>query len=194
MNQTHNTFLQFYESDTYYGRALNSINDLKTYLEDKLFISVGGGIGSGKSYFINNVLKKSVGDLPVYDVDILNKQMAGGEYKRELAGKAAAQFRKELPIAFTKSESFIHTGTNSNYNGLAAKLQLAKANGFTTVLIHIDTPEDIAIQQASERTKSGERNPIEDFKIIRSINDSKETFEKIKKDKELVDFYYSFKR
>lgn len=187
-------FIEFYESDTYYGRALNSIDDLKTYLEDKLFITVGGGIGSGKTYFINNVLKKIIGNLPVYDVDELATKMGGGEYKRELAGKAALQFRKDVPIAFTKPDSFIHTGTNSNYNGLVNKLKLAKANGFTTVVIHVDTPENISIKQAAERTKSDERNPIEDFKISRSIKDSKETFEKIKKDRELVDFYYSFKR
>jgi len=194
MSQTHNTFFQFYESDTYYGRALNSIDDLKTYLEDKLFIAVGGGIGSGKSYFINNVLKKVVGDLPVYDVDELTTKMGGGEYKREFAGKATVQFRKELPIAFTKPDSFIFTGTNANLNGISAKLKLAKVNGFTTVLIHIDTPEDTAIQQVAQRADTGERNPIEDYKVIRTTKDSKEVFEKIKKDRELVDFYYSVKR
>jgi predicted kinase len=154
---------------------------------------VGGGIGSGKSYFINNVLKKVVGNLPLYDVDDFTIKLGGGEYKRELAGKAALQFKKELPIAFTKSKSFIYTGTNANFNGLAAKLQLAKSNGFTTVLIHIDTPENVAIQQSSQRATSGERNPIEDYKIIRTIRDSKEFFEKIKKDRKLVDFYYSYK-
>ena len=119
--------------------------------------------------------------------------MGGGKYKRELAGKAAVQFKKELPIAFVKSKSFIYTGTGSNYNGLVAKLQLAKTNGFTTVLIHIDTPENVAIQQASQRAATTERNPIEDYKVIRTIKDSKETFEKIKKDRELVDFYFSVK-
>ena len=192
MNLTHN-FIEFYESDTFYGRSLNSINDLKTYLEDKLFISVGGGIGSGKTYFIENILKKVVGNLPVYDVDVLASKMGGGEYKRELAGKAAYKFKKELPIAFTKKESFIHTGTNANLNGIMAKLQLAKSNGFTTVLIHIDTPENVAIQQSSQRATSGERNPIEDYKIIRTNKDSKEVFEKLKKDRNLVDFYFSYK-
>ena len=193
MNLTHN-FIEFYESDTFYGRSLNSIDDLKTYLEDKLFISVGGGIGSGKTYFIENVLKKVVGNLPVYDVDVLASKMGGGEYKRELAGKAANQFKKELPIAFTKKESFIHTGTNANFNGATAKLQLAKSNGFTTVLIHIDVPEEVAIKQAQQRSETGERNPIEDYKIIRTNKDSKEVFEKLKKDRNLVDFYYVYKR
>lgn len=192
MNLTH-SFINFYESDTYYGRALNSIDDLKTYLEDKLFIAVGGGIGSGKSYFINNVLQKIVGNLPVYDVDDLTTMIGRGKYKRELAGKALSQFKKELPIAFTKDKSFIYTGTNSNFNGLVAKLQLAKTNGFTTVIIHIDTPENVAIQQALQRSETGERNPIEEYKIIRTIRDSKEVFEKIIKDRRLVDFYYSYK-
>ena len=193
MSQTHN-FIEFYENDVYYGRALNIIDDLKTYLEDKLFIAVGGGIGSGKTYFINNILKKVVGNLPVYDVDEVTTKMGAGEYKRELAGKATVQFRKELSIAFTKPDSFIFTGTNANFNGLVAKLQLAKTNGFTTVLIHIDTPEDTAIQQVSQRADTGERNPIEDYKVIRTTKDSKEVFEKIKKNRELVDFYFQYIR
>jgi predicted ABC-type ATPase len=193
MSQTYN-FIRFYENDDYYGRSLNSIEDLKTYLEDKLFIAVGGGIGSGKTYFINNVLKKVVGNLPVYDVDNWTSNIGGGEYKRELAGKAMTQFKKDFPIAFTKKESFIYTGTNANLNGTIAKLQQAKSNGFTTVLIHIDVPEEVAIKQSQQRSETGERNPIEDYKIIRTNKESKEVFEKVKKDRNLVDFYFSFKR
>lgn len=193
MNQIYN-FIKFYESDAFYGRSLNSIEDLKTYLEDKLFISVGGGVGSGKTYFINNFLKRVVGNLPVYDVDEWNAKMAGGKYSKELSSKATTQFRKDLPVAFTKSESFIYTGTNANLNGIIAKLQLAKLNGFTTVLIHIDTPEEVAIKQSQQKSETGERNPIEDYKIIRTNKDSKEVFDKVKKDRNLVDFYFQYRR
>jgi len=193
MSQTHN-FIEFYENDVYYGRALNSIDDLKTYLEDKLFIAVGGGIGSGKSYFVDNVIKKIVGDMLTFDVDAMNREMSDGVYKAELTGKAITKMRSGLDNALKGNQSFIYSGTNSSYLVLSKRLQTAKENNFTTVIIHIDVPFEKAIEQNKGRASTGIHSEVPEDKIIKTNKESKETFEKIKKNRELVDFYFSFKR
>lgn len=185
-------FQYFYENDN--GRRLSMINDLSSYLEDKLFISVGGGIGAGKSYFINKILNKIVGDMPVMDVDEYTAQLSGGKYNREMSGKARAPFRADLDKMLHGDKSFIYTGTNANLKGTADKLQTAKDNEFTTVLIHIDIPLELALQQSQKRAEAGERNQIPEEVIERTIRDSKSTFEQLKNNKEIVDFYFTYKK
>lgn len=193
MNQIHN-FIKFYESDAFYGRSLNSIEDLKTYLEDKLFIVVGGGIGSGKTYFVDNTLKKVVGDLLTFDVDAINRELGGGVYKRELAGQALARMRKGLEQSLRGKQSVIFSGTNSKYEALVKRLQIAKENNFTTILIHIDVPLEQALKQNKERASTGIHPEVPEEKLVRTNKNSKEVFDKVKKDRNLVDFYYQVKR
>jgi hypothetical protein len=181
---SYSSFEFFYENDKLNGRLLNQIDDLKAYLEDKLFIFVCGCDVLVNYSFINNILKKVIGNLPINDGDNSATKISGSEYKRE----------KDFPNAIAKKESFIYTNNNIDLNESIENLYLAKANGFTTVLIYIDVPEEFMIKQVQQRSNPHERTTIEDSEIIRNKKNSKEVFDKINKDRDLVDFYYSYKK
>lgn len=165
---------------------LDQINNIK---DDKLFVSVGGGIGAGKSF-----LTKRTVELPIIDVDDYVSEVGGGEYNRANLGAGRSKFNKALNRALEGDRSFVHMGTNQNVNATRKRLQKAKENNFTTVLVLIDTKPEIAAKQAQKRVETGERNPIPMERIIQSHKDALNTFETLIKDNDIVDFYVHYKR
>ena len=147
------SFEQYYSIHESVQISIDQIENLK---DDKLFVTVGGGVGSGKTF-----LAKKFITLPVRTMT----ESIGGD------------------------ESFIHMGTNSNVNSTKQRLQEAKENGFTTVLVLIDTHPDIVAEQIEL-----ESNLIEMERIVQSRDDALNVFETLKKDNTLVDFYVHNKR
>ena len=176
----------------YYGLVesakieLDQINNIK---DDKLFVSVGGGIGAGKSF-----LTKKFVELPIIDVDDFVTEVGGGTYDRSKLNAGRNKFKLALDKALQGDESFVHMGTNANLNGAKNRLTKAKENGFTTVLVLIDTNPETAKKQSMKRVESGERNPIPKERIVQSHDDALQVFENLIKDNKLVDFYIHVKK
>jgi len=165
---------------------IDQINNLK---DDKLFVSVGGGIGTGKTFLTNKFV-----ELPVIDVDDFVKDVGGGKYDRSNLSKGRKKFNEKISQSLKGDESFIHMGTNANLNGAKKRLLEAKENGFTTVLVLIDTNPEVAIKQSQYRFEKGERNQISEKRIRQSCEDAFKVFESLIKDNKLVDFYVHVKK
>lgn len=180
------SFYNYYSINESTKIDLDQINNIK---DDKLFVSVGGGIGAGKSF-----LTKRTVELPIIDVDEFVSEVGGGEYDRANLGAGRSKFNKALDRALEGDKSFIHMGTNQNVNAARKRLQRAKENNFTTVLVLIDTKPEIAARQAQKRVETGERNPIPMERIIQSREDALNTFKTLIRDNDIVDFYVHYKK
>lgn len=165
------------------------IDQIDTFKDDKLFVTVGGGIGAGKTF----LTKKFIG-LPILDMDEYIIKVGGGEYNRDNLGEGRKLFHTSLELALEGDKSFVHMGTNSNLESTQKRLQKAKGNGFTTVLVLIDTPPQIAAKQIEQRAEEGGRGNILMERIVQSHGDSLNVFITLKKDNNLVDFYVHNKR
>jgi len=171
-----NSFINFYNQ----SNAIE-IDQINTFKDDKLFISVGGCIGSGKTYFIEKFI-----DISVIDVDDCVKAIGQGIYNRIHLAEGRKIFQTKLEEAFKGNESFVHVGTNSNLNGVKQRLLQGKENGFTNILVLIDTNIEKSIKQIQERI---ERKEIAIDRVKQSYEDSLKVFNSIKDNKCLVDFY-----
>lgn len=160
------SFYNYYTINESTKIELDQINNIK---DDKLFVSVGGGIGAGKSF-----LTKRTVELPIIDVD----DFVNNALRRSLKG----------------NKSFIHMGTNQNVNATRKRLQRAKENNFTTVLVLIDTKPEVAARHVQKRVENGEINTIPMERIIQSREDALNTFNTLIKDNDIVDFYVHYKR
>ena len=163
--------------------GLDQINNLK---DDKLFVTVGGGIGAGKTF-----LTKKFVELPIIDVDDHITEVGGGKYDRANLGQGRKAFEGALDKALEGDESFIHMGTNANLNTTKKRLQKAKENGFTTILVLIDTKPEKAAEQIKGRE---DRDEIAMERIVQSHDDALNVFETLKKDNNIVDFFVYNKR
>jgi predicted kinase len=159
---------------------MDHINILK---DEKLFVTVGGGIAAGKSYWTERFV-----DLPVIDVDNFVAEIGGGVYHRENLSEGRKKFNKAMNSALVGENSFIHMGTNANFNGTKKRLELAKENNFTNILVLVETSEEKTLRQARKRFVEGYRNEIAESRILQSRQDAIEVFNQLKETK-LVDFY-----
>jgi dephospho-CoA kinase len=174
-----------------YYYSLNEVNEIEidqieNLKDQKLFVSVGGGIGAGKTY----ITKKFI-NLPIIDVDNFITEVGKGKYDRINLAEGRTAFNNALLKAIDENESFVHMGTNANLNGAKNRLELAKKNGFMNVLVLVDTNPEKAFQQIQIRE---ERKEISKERIIQSYIDSKQVFETLIKDNKLVDFYVNYKK
>jgi len=132
------------------------IDQIENLKDDKLFVFVSGGIGAGKTFLAQKFIK-----LPIMENDALMK-------------------------AFEGKESFVCKDINQNINGTIGKLQLAKQNGFTTILVFVDSDPEKAFTRLQ---KLPERESILKEKVILTHDDALQAFQTIIKDNRLVDFY-----
>ena len=177
--------------ESYYSHtepAQIEIQHLDTIEEDKLFVTVGGGIAVGKSYVAEKFIH-----LPVIDVDDCVVEVNGGTYDRSCLAEGRKLFKQRLEDAFESSASFCHMGTNANLNGTKKRLYCAKENGFTSVLVLVETPIEKALAQSKQRVDEGVRNEISIERIYQSMLDSMRVFHQLNKDNTLVDFYVHVK-
>jgi predicted kinase len=159
-----------------------SIGQLNT-IDGSLYVLICGGVGAGKSY----VLSKNT-DLPIIDIDDVTMELGNGEYNPKNTSKAMAITNKKVKSKIESGESFIHMGTSANLNSTINKLTYAKSNGYTTVLLFIDTPPEQAYANNQERVGAGGRgNEIPEHKFQRTYDSAKNTFDKLKDD-ELTDY------
>lgn len=183
--------MSIYSFNYYYSlneAAPIEIEQIQNLLDEKLFVSIGGGIGAGKSYLTKKYL-----NLPVIDVDNYVSDVGEGKYDRNNLSLGRKAFNTALMNALEGKESFVHVGTNANLNGTKNRLQIAKENGFTNILVFVDTPPEKALKYSQMRVQLDERNEILLERIIQSHNDAKSVFQSLFKDNSLVDFYVHIK-
>lgn len=157
-----------------------ALEEINTFKDDKLFVTVGG-IGAEKSF----ITRKFVA-LPILDVDDYVTKVGGGTYDRSNLGEGRKIFNASIDRALEGNKSFVHIGTNTNLNETKKRLKKAKENGFTNVLVLIDTNPEIAYEQVNKRVDEQE---ILMERIIQFHDDAFEVFNSLKKDNDLVDFY-----
>lgn len=177
------SFEYYYSLNESVSIGIDQIENLK---DDKLFVSIGGGIGAGKTF----IAKKFI-TLPVIDVDDFVANVNEGKYDRSNLALGRKKFNMALMEALEFNQSFVHIGTNANLNGTKNRLTIAKQNGFTTILVFVDTNPEKAIQQVEGRE---ERTEILKERIIKSHDDASIVFQTLIKDNSLVNFYVHIKR
>lgn len=182
-----------YSFDYFYGKNSSveiELEEIANLKDEKLFVSVGGGISTGKTYFIE---RARLG-LPIVDVDECIKEIGIGKYSRHNLSAGRMLFNQQIEEAFGGNKSFIYMGTNANLNGATKRLLRGKEANFTNILVHIETLPEIAINQSNRRVSLGERNEISYERIKQSIEDSFSVFNELKNNISLVDFYVSVRR
>jgi predicted kinase len=108
-----------------YYYSLNEVNkieidQIENLKDQKLFVSVGGCIGAGKTF----ITKKFI-NLPIIDIDNFITEIGKGKYDRINLVEGRTAFNNALLKAIGENESFVHMGTNANLNGTKNRLELA---------------------------------------------------------------------
>lgn len=134
-----------------------SMEDINTFKEDRLFVTVGSHTGSP-----NPFLTTQFGDLPIIEVKAYTTRVGGGVYHRSNLSEGRRLFQASIDKALEGNESFVHIGSNTNLEATKNRLQKAKDNGFTNILVLIESNID---------------------------EDARNVFNQLKKDNSLVDFY-----
>jgi predicted ABC-type ATPase len=181
------SFDYFYQKNSSVQIDLEQIANLA---DEKLFVSVGGGIATGKSYMMERV---KLG-LPIIDIDECVKEIGGGKYNRMNLSAGRMVFNEMVEEFFGGNKSFIYMGTNANLSGTKKRLLRAREGNFTNILVHIETPLETAIKQSSHRVLFGERNEITYERIKQTMQESLLVFNELKTNGSLVDFYVHIKR
>lgn len=142
--------------------------------EKKISIFIGGGSGSGKSGFRNDILEKHP-DLLVIDADEMKELIP--EYK-DLQSEdpilAASIVHDEssdmantlFNTAVDEALSFLFDGTLKSWEKYQAYFLLLKNSGFEINLIIIDVPVELAIERAESRY----REALQENKSPRNVN------------------------
>jgi predicted kinase len=139
-------------------------------ISEPLYILIAGSIGAGKSF----VVSKYLDNFEVIDPDEITMALGNGKYIPTNVAKAMAMTKKNVSTKLKDGNSFIQQGTAANLQSTINKLLQAKNNGYTTVLLYVDTSINQAIINVSIRT---DRSDIPLKKIERTSEGAKHTFE-----------------
>lgn len=155
---------------------------------DKVFLLIIGGSASGKNYVHEKHFKK----IPLVDVDAITTKLSGGDFEkaRKLVSKAIAQANKDLESYYQKGQSVAQVSTGSGATAVINKLNKAKEYGFETALVLVDVDTNKAIERNQARASSGKQGLIPDWKVEKTNNAARETFNSVKS---LVDYSLKIK-
>jgi len=146
------------------------ITDIKNITTKPLYILIAGAIGSGKS----TVVSKYLLDINLVDPDIYTMKLGGGVYDDKNVATSMSMTKVTVESLLKGNESFIQQGTSANLQSTLNKMMNAKKNGFTTILLYIDTPLEKSIENVANRT---DRNNIPSYKIKRTHNGALLTYQ-----------------
>lgn len=173
---------------------MNTVQEIDTYVaqhpELKFYILIAGGMGAGKSYVIENNVKS----IPIMDVDYTMQELGFTQYTKEEFSIAMKQIAEEIDAMMRAGKSFVAMGTSSHLPFAIDKLFNAKMKGYTTALVHIDTPIEQAIQQNRERVAQGKRGVklSDEYRITKTTMGAANTVANLK-DTALVDFFIYYR-
>lgn len=126
-----------------------------------LYILVAGGVGSGKSFIVDKNL-----DVDVVDPDKFTVELGDGFYDEKNVAKSMALVKKAVKDKLNGKQTFLQQGTSANLQSTMNKLKVAKENGFTTVLLYVDTPVEQAFAQIEKRVSTGGHGKTIDIKKV----------------------------
>jgi GTPase SAR1 family protein len=160
------SFQYYYSLIESNGITIDQVENLK---DDKLFVAVLGGVGSGKTYLTNKFLR----GLSVIE----DTELSG------TSNNINEQFNKKI----TQRNSFVYIYIGQNFNNIQDKLTEAKQHKFTNILIFLDTnPQKIL-------TTDGLKYYNQSI-IIETYKNCLNHFECLKIDNKLVDFFVQYKK
>jgi len=153
----------------------SSITDINK--EDKIFLLVIGGSASVKNYIYNKNF-----NIELVDIDAITAKLSNNNFEkaRKLISKAIAIANKELETAFNNGKSIAQVSTGSGIKAVQNKFIKAKSFNFKTALVLVDTDINIAIKRNQERALLGKQGLIPDWKVQKTNNAAKETYNKLK--------------
>ncbi len=138
------------------------ITDIKNINTAKpLYILIAGAIGAGKS----TVVSKYLPTIEVVDPDIYTMQLGRGVYDEKNVATSMAMVKSVVNQKLSGNETFIQQGTSANLQSSLNKMMNAQKNGFTTILLYIDTPLEKSIENVANRK---DRNIIPSYKVKRT--------------------------
>ena len=146
-----------------------NIEEIKS-IKQPVYVLIAGAIGAGKSF----VVSKYLNGIEVIDPDEITKVLGNGEYISTNVAQSMAITKETVTTKLKDGKSFIQQGTSANLQSSINKMKQAKANGFTTVMLFVDTPISQAVVNVSNRS---DRNIISPRKIERTANGAKHTFD-----------------
>lgn len=146
------------------------ITDIKNITDKPLYILIAGAIGSGKS----TVVSKYLSDFNIVDPDIFTMQLGRGVYDDKHVATSMAMTKATVLSLLKGDESFIQQGTSANLQSSLNKMMNAKKNGFTNILLYVDTPLEKSIENVTNRT---DRNNIPSYKVERTHNGALLTYQ-----------------
>jgi len=160
---------------------------LKTIIErvkeNTLYLVIGGS-ASGKNYYVN----KHLNNIDLVDLDEITLKLANGnvEDTRKYVSKGIVIANKMLLDHYKSNKSVVQVTVGGGLQAVVNKLKLAKSYGFRTELIYLESNLEVALKRNIERAKLKKQSLIPDWKVEKTIERSKETYEKIIK-KEYAD-------
>ena len=122
--------------------------------QEKIFVLIVGGAGSGKNFHYENVYKSK--GYVLVDVDVL-KQEDG-------TSSAIAQIKHRLEEQFKLGVNVVNPGTGANLKAVENKIKLAKEYGYLVTLVFIDTDLEKAKGYVKSRHQSGGHD-VPEYKI-----------------------------
>lgn len=144
--------------------------------EDKIFILVIGGSASGKNYVYDKNFS-----FPLVDNDKIASDLSGDHDERlRLVSECISIANKSLERSFTSGESVAQVSTGSNSIAVLNKFKKARAHGFKTALILVDTDPEVAIKRNHLRASQGTRGLVPDWKLQKTHACARETFSKVR--------------
>lgn len=155
----------------------STFNDLLK--EDKIFIMIIGGAGSGKNF----IYKKHLSKLPLLDIDEFSAKHAKGDFElaRKFVGKAAGDVKKELLRHFAEGKSVVNTATGASLSNTMNKFKWAKEAGMKTAVVLVDVDVKVALQRNKDRAAKGDQGLLPDWKVESSNKDARENFKEYAK-------------
>lgn len=148
--------------------------------EDKIFILVIGGSASGKNYVYDKNFS-----FPLVDNDKIARDLSGdlsGDHdeRRRLVSKCISIANKSLERSFTSGESVAQVSTGSSASAVLNKFKKARAHGFKTALILVDTDPEVAIKRNHLRASQGTQGLVPEWKLQKTHACARETFSKVR--------------
>lgn len=142
------------------------MNIFELALQDRIFVTIIGGVGSGKNHFYKDYFD----NFRLFDIDEYVEKLSDGNWEesRKYVSAAMHSVESDLKEHFNTGESCVNTCSGAITSGILKKMQWAKDQGYKTVVIFIDVSAETAMSRNIDRVNAGERGLIPEYKVLRT--------------------------
>ena len=147
---------------------------------NKVFIMIIGGVASGKSHVYNELYSS----FNLVDVDLYianwkksrNNQVLEQIKFSKVISRCIKTAEEELKNQFNIGNSVVNMGTGASLSGVLNKLRWARLKDYTSYIVLVDTPLEIALERNKLRAQKGDRNLIPESKVQRTNTAARSNF------------------